>query len=373
MKTFTFCLLVLFASLGIQAQNIITVDNNFGHNAQFSDLQQAIDNATAGDILYVHHSLNSYGDISIDRPLSIIGRSSSDEPFVTVVETVDFGIGSSGSRIEGMDIDQINIGVGLTLGTDLSVQNIEILNNNIRNGISSVFMVGNNSSTPSPFINNILIRGNVIPGFVGFNEGSFNIIISNNILRILSVSQETSTAITNNIFVVLSSSTDVLRGFSGNILTASNNVFITNDSSITEIGILGNYQLNNNLTYNYASGASLDFAENGSTINNTSDSLLNTNPQFAAVDPTNGISIASSALMTNSLLFDPFNDNIAPAAGSPLIGNGLNGVDIGIFSEGFVFQNFGNAAGIPDVKITGFSSTAPANGDIQVTVQAKTN
>lgn len=366
MKTINLFMAFLLMGLLTQAQTIITVDNNPGHNAQYSSVQDAIDNANAGDILYLQQGVESYGNFTVNKPLKIVGRSSADLSYRTIVANINLSIGSSGTTLEGMDISSINIGSNLDETNDLSVQDISILNNKIGQ-IFPGFGTDIDNNTPSPFINNILIRGNIVNN-VFFDRRCFNVVVSNNIVSTVSAFQVNSTVITNNVFKIIGG-TVLANNSNGGILNASNNAFITNSPSIVEVGLSGNYQLNNNLTFNYASGVSLPFGTNNFTVNNADDSLLDTDPQFTAVDPNNPASIANSS----TFQFDPYSDNLLPAPGSPLLGGGFNGVDIGIYNGGFEFKPFGNAAGIPDVKIQGYSSTTPANGDIEVTIQAKTN
>ena len=71
--------IILVAFLGVFTLNAQTyVDNNVGANANFSSLQDAIDAAADNDVIYIQPSLNSYGTVTINKRLTIVGSSHSD-------------------------------------------------------------------------------------------------------------------------------------------------------------------------------------------------------------------------------------------------------------------------------------------------------
>ena len=109
---------ILIASLMLTttawAQNIITVDNNVPSGAMYLDLQQAIDAANNGDIIYVSGSETRYGDITIDTRLTLIGTGHKRNPGIQIplvsrIASVSFsegfGLTSDSSKIIGFQID----------------------------------------------------------------------------------------------------------------------------------------------------------------------------------------------------------------------------------------------------------------------------
>ncbi|MCB0745619.1 MAG: hypothetical protein KDC67_17070, partial [Ignavibacteriae bacterium] len=104
MKTKLTILLTLVAFTGF-AQNTITVDNSPGANADYSDLQPAINFANPNDIIYVHASETSYGQVTITKPLSIIGFGHSNPDKNTYLDGIILTNGSDGSYISGLKIN----------------------------------------------------------------------------------------------------------------------------------------------------------------------------------------------------------------------------------------------------------------------------
>ena len=73
MKTKILFFFFFFFSYFVGNSTVWTVDNNSNSPAQYSDLQLAVDNAAIGDTILVAGSTTSYGDITLDRKLTIIG------------------------------------------------------------------------------------------------------------------------------------------------------------------------------------------------------------------------------------------------------------------------------------------------------------
>lgn len=126
-------LLVLCFCLSItnlNAQTTHIVNNNANTAADFTNLQAAIDAAANGDIIHVQQSSTSYGNVTLDKQLTIIGRSHSDASYSSDIGTLELVEGSSNSVIKGLDISSINdpFVSGGTYGTitDLVIQDNRI-------------------------------------------------------------------------------------------------------------------------------------------------------------------------------------------------------------------------------------------------------
>ena len=186
---------ILFIALFImntsKAQNIITVDNSIGSNAQYSDLQTAIAIASSGDIIYIHPSEINYGNITVDKTLHLKGFAHSDPDKVTYIAEITFGENASNSSFSSLHITNrfyIN-GLSTTL---IGL----VFENNMIEG-SMIFKNGG--------VDNVLIRGNVINqigGQLGNNSKFTNAIITNNvILSKIYVQNYQSIEIKNNLFL----------------------------------------------------------------------------------------------------------------------------------------------------------------------------
>ena len=73
MKQIDLLFLFLLAINSLNAQNRLTVNNQTGQAAQFSDLQTAIDAAENGDIIYLQGSDQNYGEILVNKSITIYG------------------------------------------------------------------------------------------------------------------------------------------------------------------------------------------------------------------------------------------------------------------------------------------------------------
>ena len=95
----SFALLFTFNS---KAQTIITVDNSIGSNAQYSDLQTAIDAASSGSIIYIHPSEINYGNITVDETLHLRGFAHSDPDKATLITDIALGENASNCSFSGL-------------------------------------------------------------------------------------------------------------------------------------------------------------------------------------------------------------------------------------------------------------------------------
>src|SRR5205814_159888 len=110
------CCIALYA--GSAWATVTTVSNNANSPGQFTDLQAAIDAASNGDTLYVHGSPTTYGTITLNRSLTLIGTGynpQKDLPLVASIQTLNLdsvaGIkGCSNSNIVGFNIQNLNSG-----------------------------------------------------------------------------------------------------------------------------------------------------------------------------------------------------------------------------------------------------------------------
>ena len=81
-------LIALLISAIVSAQTVYTVDNNEGSAAAYTSVQAAINDASAGDIIYIQPSPNGYGDIQMTKTLTIYGLGHNPELNNGLVATV---------------------------------------------------------------------------------------------------------------------------------------------------------------------------------------------------------------------------------------------------------------------------------------------
>lgn len=334
MKKITLFSICLFGLITMaHAQNIITVDNSPGSAAQFSDLQSAISQAQNGDIIYVHPSETNYGNINIDKPLTLIGFSHSSPDKETLITDLVFGPLASNVTIRGIHLtdDLIISNTGVTL------ENIVLENNRLDDSLT--FGGGG--------VNNITVRGNIIDTF-GFgstaNSTFTNALITNNIVfGGVNVLFHESTTIKNNIFLTA----DVFNGRdeTGNI-EVQNCIFIGNTSgtaNFNDDGIL----FQNCLAFNIGSG-------NATPLVGT-DNLENIDPLFVEDN--------------DNIIFEATIDDYNLQQGSIARGAGISGEDLGLFDgSGFVFDNFGFTNGIPTVNIQAISTSVAPGQSLNVII-----
>lgn len=113
-------LAMLFVATLSLGQTIRRVNNNEGITGTnvYRTIQEAHDAAANGDIILVEPSRTSYGDLLCSKRLTIYGNgywldynggTSKSNPNPTLLGTVDFAPGSSGSEISGFQTGDINV------------------------------------------------------------------------------------------------------------------------------------------------------------------------------------------------------------------------------------------------------------------------
>ncbi|WP_396635420.1 hypothetical protein [Maribacter sp. R77961] len=339
MKKITFTLLLLLVVCsGIHAQNVITIDNSTGSNAQFNDLQTAIASASSGDILYVHPSETNYGNIEVDKPLTLIGFSHSSADKQTLITDLTLSSNASNVTVTGFRITD-----DLFIANGTPINNVVLENNRFESS-----MVINNGG-----VDNLVVRGNVINTMgSGSSTGDTftNTLITNNLFygSGLRLRFHESVTVKNNIF--LTSDVFNSREETGNV-TVQNCIFIGNTSGTANFNDDGVF-FENCLAYNRSSG--------------NTEALVGTN-NIVNIDP----------LFTednDNANFDALLDNYILQPSSPGIASGVNGENIGIFDGGnFTFNNIGLTNGIPTVNIDAISTTVAPGQNLNVIISTTNN
>jgi len=339
----------------LPAQNVITVDNNQGANAQYSDLQAAINNANAGDIIYVQPSPNPYGNIIITKTLSIYGIGHIPElntGLTASVNIINFNNDAPNTKLSGLDIYRIQF--NNTVGNN---HDVVITNNRIGR------IAGNNTTSAA---NNMVISGNYfIDGYRHIdNKNSQNWIITNNLFEHTSTDPvdnsfenfNVTTTFSNNIILTRQNgdsnqSIELFNNCDGTQI--NNNIFLFTGVNVSNFNLGTNNALSfsNNLTFNYNS--TLD------ALNGTNN-LDNTDPQFTSFNPNTPLNTTTN------------NYEILP--GSPAEDAGVNGNDLGVTNGNFPFNLRGYPTELPYLTEFTIFNTSISEGDtLNINFKANAN
>jgi len=387
---------LLLVNYQVFAQNIFIADNNFnaptGPNV-FPTVQEAVDAASAGDIVHVQPSPNTYSNVSIDKQITLLGigfNLDKDFPLqstmgsITLTNNIDNTSDASGTVISGLETGAIFL--GFLTGATFTLQDLVIencLSSNIRNlngyadidnleirncQMKSFFFlsgIGNLSIGFQRPITNSVIRNCLLFNAIGILSGTpgTNTIANNILYTAIRVEAEgTNTMILNNVFVgdqsVTNSFSAVLRD-----CIVSNNIFHGRTPSIAAAGgstdaLFQRNTFTNNLTYNTGND---ELPPSGGGASNTgSGNLVGISPIFVDVPVINS--------------WDPSRD-FTLQAGSPAINAGTDGTDIGISGGPFPFTlNFTlETSPIPVIKVLNTSSVINPGDDLNVEITAVGN
>ncbi|HYM92745.1 MAG TPA: hypothetical protein VET23_01285 [Chitinophagaceae bacterium] len=301
------------------------VNNNPGVVADFTTAQAAHDAASAGDTIHLEPSANSYGSVIATKRLVWIGigdfltqnpgqQFSVDPPSIN---SLWFNSGSDGSLAMGIEI--------ISGGTFIYAPSVSVIRCKLGGGVG--LYAGSDGCLISQCFStsNISIAGSIT-----------NAIISNNILSFFEMGYNTSATavVTNNVFT---------QG--GNDYHLYNTVFqnniLTNNLGFASL-------VNCNVSYNMSSGSNLPSGNNNVQNVDMATVFQNIVNMYLAVDK-----------------------DYQLKAGSPAIGAGFGGVDMGAFggSNPYVL-----ALQPPVPAITNLSTPSSSGGNtIQVTFSAKSN
>lgn len=326
---FVFC---FFTMIGF-AQSIIQVNNLDEANADYTSLQEAVDAATAGSIIYLQPSGVSYGNAVVRKRISIIGPGFNlganvvDDANVnlsnTIIGNIDFKKGSSNSFISGCDINDIDLD---------SITNIVIKRNWIRTGGISIINC-----------NNIQINGNYFydgTTDIYLNRYANGISITNNIFpragnayAIYSETRDDNSAlIRNNLFTH--------EGIYMANATITNNIFLDQSAAYS----IYNSQISNNI-----------FVGNHFSEGNKSNAILD--DIFVGYPTIGGYS---------------FDGRFQLKSDSPAKNYGTDGTDAGIFGGSEPYRPSGQSS-IPYIYEIQAPTSAGTGGGLNVTIKARSS
>ncbi len=343
-----FFVAILFFAISANAQ-IITVDNNPNSGAMYDNLQTAIDAANEGDTLFVSGSNTSYGDITINKSLILIGsgyNTDNQYDFSTQINDLYFvndadPTNPSNSLVIGF------IMVGIFPSNNPNIDNITFK----RNKIQSIY-AGSSPKNNWQFVNNVINN-------IAIQDNYPNLVFRNNIIIIEQngqiKAQGGSIIFTNNIII---GNKDAF--WYTQYITFQNNIFYYCD-----LGVSSPYTdyciFTNNISYGHAN-SSFSYGTNTATGN------------IEATDP---LFVNTGTYSETYEYIDDYNVQ----GGSPAIGAGTDGTDIGIYGGLYPFPVGGNATyttspmpAIPQImQMIINNSVVPEDGVIDIHIEGQVN
>ncbi len=323
MKTIIRSLLLLLAAVASLRAAILTVDNNPGSVAMYVNFEDAYEAANDGDTILLAGSSSSYSSPTIYKRLKIVGAG------YFLSENIVPGLNPNSSKIS-LTVDSDSL-----LGTGSGTQLIGLEGSfSVRSDVSGViidkcvsraFQVWNVSSSV------VMARcfAATVGSAVGFNSGSEGSIIRNSVIG--SLSYNSVTGISADRCVITSA-------FNGNPSTSiTNSIFVFSNSS--------------------------SFARNGSSVSNCMAVGFDTLPTGAG--NINGQLVGNVFLNTGS-----DDGKWRLKAGSPALGAGTGGSDMGAFGGPSPYVLSG-IPGIPRPTRLVVPATATSTSGLQFEVDAQ--
>jgi hypothetical protein len=340
---------------------VYTVSNVPNSIGQYNTITAAMLAATAGDTIYVNPSNVSYGAVTINKAVVLIGAGAWPE-------------GQSGQRSTVSSVSLVALGNGATFkGFELSSWSTSGVITNFTfefNRLTSTISFGGATS-------NVIIRNNMFSvgstAMISSSQVCTNILISNNIFRntaatgnILTLSNTSNNGnlFSNNIIHSTVSTGNPLRGASN--FTVINNI-IHGGASTVAADAIQNCNISHNLFFgNYSQAGVFAITSNGA------NNLFGTSfdPVFTEISQINNLwAYAPTA---------PFTDLSLPI-NSPAIGSGTGGSDMGIYTGSSPWMD--NPAGaartyypgarIPEIYEFVSPGVAAPNSTMQIQIKAR--
>ena len=127
---------LVFAAIATSAHATIrTVNNGTVGAGQYTSVQTAVDASAVGDTIYIHGSQTSYGNVTLNKRLVLIGAghniTGTQFNFKTLLDNILLSQGNSTTLPTGSTIKGINFGSIYGSGGTLPVNNITLERNYI--------------------------------------------------------------------------------------------------------------------------------------------------------------------------------------------------------------------------------------------------
>lgn len=341
MKKILCMIACLLTGLSGFAQTIFTANSNpgaVGGTNVFTGataIVNAVNAAATGDIIYIVPSSVIYSSPNLTKSVSLIGGGfNPDQPGANVV-TIDFVVVNSGNtRLSGIVIREY-------IHFPVSVSNIMIDKCRFK---SVTVQAG--QAVANVIIQNCILGENGSGAILFLQSTSSNIKISNNI-----------------IYATFSGTIAAL-----NAAVIENNVFVGSGSAFNTVA---NCDIKNNIFYGVtpAGSSNTNNDQRNNLSYNTSDNLF---PSANGNTSTNNIT-GQNPLFVNLPFAAPFtfSYDVHLQAGSPAIGTGLGGTDMGLFGGTNPYDVYGTS--LPTVQSIVAPNTVTQGTNMNVRIQATGN
>lgn len=330
-------------------------------STDFTSLTTALNSSSvlAGDTLYVEASATSYGAITINKRVTIIGTgyfltdNDTTQALTSAsrLNTVSVNSGGLGAVLTGLQLEEFTGGPVLTINADSVVVDRCYIRNTITStNPGGVVLVGSNRSGVEIKRSVLLRDSNTNSGssnprvVVDISNGCSNIVLDNNIIK---------------------------NGPKNQVITSGDSWAIRMGATATAIirnnVINGRIQIFNSIFNNNIMVAGT------AAFNPTMVSIQNNIGNSTQFGTTNGNQ--SNVNMTDVFEYGPGNENVdnhyVLKAGSPAIGAGVSGVDCGAFGGSQPYVLSGMPA-IPAIfEVTLGSNVVTSSSGLQLNTKSK--
>ena len=345
------------AGSSLLAQTLLIANNNAGATTGTNvftgstALQDAIAAAAAGDIIYVVPSPTSYGNITIDKSLTIFGigiRPLRDINSLSLVGSVT--VNASNVRLSGLTeetIQAFNLAPGPSDISNILIENCHLY---------SITATANN-------ISGLIVRNNIIENVSGIyfrvlNNAAGAIVTNNVFLGNAGAIEATQVSFLYNVFSAVNGDKDIFNDVDNCLF--DHNIFYGVRVDLLNVGpgSTGN-TWDNNLSFGntVASYNVFEVSNNGNST--TTGNLEDMDPMFV-----------------NFPLTSAWNDSydLTLQTGSPALNGSANnnsGNDIGPSGGGTPFDADGNL--LPYIQSITMPAVIPVGNDLPVNIKAKGN
>ena len=382
-----FTILLVLASTAILAQTTWVADNNVGAPTGpniFTTIQAAVDAASAGDVVQVQPSPKAYGTAYIRvKNLTLMGigfNVDKETPLSSIMGNIYLTNNAAndsdadGAIIKGLQFSYLY--PGINTGPVFVLQNA-LIYNCLFYGISGTWGYSeldglevrdcylSASINIYSVIRNSLFRNNLIIGDTYLYSSAFDTSFANNLLygSIHIATESGSITILNNNFVGATGSETAFLSKLKYVMVA-NNIFYGSTPSIAVAGSFSTEFRFNTFSHNlvYATGDDTMPPTGGvaGTENNGLNNII-ANPNF----------VNGAVSNTWSAAYD-----FTLQAGSPAIGTGSDGLDIGIYGGTYPFPDTNfvlKTTDAPVIQILNTSGVINPGDNLPVRVKAKSN
>lgn len=362
MKTIATIFTILLISINAEAQNILRVNNNPAAAAPYTNLQDAINDALTDDFIILEGSATNYGDVSINKKLTITGPGNyftggnapnpitQANQLAALVANMTFTTGSDGTVVEGVQINT-------ALRNNISATYYDVNEVTIRRCWIQNFNLGGTQATVQGATMDWLITQTVINGSITLGHAS-NISFTNSIIRHrFSLHHETTVNAVNNTFTAEANSNIAIYNSGLNTSLAVSNSIYNNNTASVDLGIPDR---GNSISFSHtlfrSTGVSITQGTDVTELSTDNGNVFNVDMNFVFLPA------ASNSVEGRWQL----------AAGSPAIGAGAGGIDCGAYGGATPYV----LSQIPAVPVITKMSTTGGGTDtspLKVTISATGN